>query len=114
MPPQPALPDVEALLRRRDGPLPAEEALSTLTGQPAGLLRLRSISREVDRLALEVARSIAGYREDLVRSRASRWKGDLAIGELSHRLAHYRKLGVRLDAEAEAEAEAERVFADRR
>lgn len=82
--------------------------LSALTGQPAGLLRLRSVSREIDRLALGVGRLIAGHREDLARSRASLRNEDPAIGELSHRLAHYRKLGADLDAEAE------RVLADRR
>lgn len=107
LPPHPALPDVDALLRRHDGPPPAEELLSRVAGQPASLLRLRSITREVDRLALGVGRLVAAYREDLARCRAARDE-DPAIEELSHRLAHYRKVGVGVSEEID------RLFAGRR
>jgi hypothetical protein len=96
LPPQPVLVAIEDLLRRYDGPVPVEDVLCAMTGQPADLLRLRAISREIDRLVLGVSRVIAIRGEDLRRSPASSRNPSSAMDELSERLRRYRTLGIRL------------------
>ena len=94
--PPPVLAAVEDLLRRYDGPVPAEDVLGAMTGEPADLLRLRAISREIDRLVLGVGRVIAARGEDLRRCPASSRTPGPAMDELSERLHRYRMLGIRL------------------
>lgn len=96
LPPQPVLVAIEDLLRRYDGPVPGEDVLGAITGQPADLLRLRAISREIDRLVLGVGRVIAARGEDLRRSPASSEPPGPTTDELSDRLRRYRMLGIRL------------------
>lgn len=96
LPPQPVLAAIEELLRRYDGPVPAEDVLCTMTGQPADLLRLRASSREIDRLVLGVGRVLAARVEDLRRSPASSGPSGQAMDELSELLHRYRMLGLRL------------------
>lgn len=85
-------------MRRYDGPMPADDFLAALAGEPAHLLRQRAVSREVDRAALSVGRWIASHRAALRASRAFSQRDAVAIEELSRCLANYRELGVRLAA----------------
>jgi hypothetical protein len=95
-PPQPKPFAIEDLLRRYDGPVPAEDLLSVRTGEPAERLRLRAISREIDRTALALGRSLAAHGEDVRLCPApSRTDGPASI-ELCGRLIRYRMLGLRL------------------
>lgn len=93
--PQPSLAPIDALLRRYDGPMPADELLAALAGEPASTLRLRAISRDIDRLVLSVGQSIARRRERLLASCDCQQERS-AMDELSRRLAFYRHLGMSL------------------
>lgn len=94
--PQSTIAGVEDLFRRHDGPVPADELLATLTGEAAHLPRQRSISRQIDRAALDVGRSIASHRAGLPASRTGGQRHSAALQTLSRCLANYRKLGVSL------------------
>lgn len=87
---------VEDLLRRYDGPVPTEQLLSARSGEPPDLLRLRAISREIDRMALAVGRSISARGEHLRLSPVPSRTEGAASDELSDRLVRYRMLGLRL------------------
>lgn len=94
--PPPSRADIEALLCRYDGPVPPDDLLAAFTGEPAGLLRTRAISREIDRLALILGRSLASEREtSSQRHRAGHFES-LAMLDLYRRLASYREFGLRL------------------
>jgi hypothetical protein len=94
--PHPELRALEDLLRRYDGPVPTEQLLGARTREPPDLLRLRAISREIDRIALAVGRSISARGEDLRLSPAPFRTQCSASDELSDRLVRYRMLGLRL------------------
>jgi hypothetical protein len=89
---------IHALLRRYDGPPPADDLFAALVEGPADPLLWRALSRETDRAALGVLRSIAGLREH--HAFAARSDGR-SLEKLSLCLAAYRRLGWRL-AEAAA------------
>ncbi len=93
--PQSSLAPIDALMRRYDGPMPADELLTALAEEPANALRLRAISRDVDRLALNLGRSIARRRERVLAS-CDCQRERSAMDELSRRLASYRRLGMSL------------------
>lgn len=93
--PQSPLANVDDLLRRYNGPVPAADLLAALAGEPVGLLRERSISREIDRAALSALRSIASHRQGLPGSTCLD-RDCLALDELTLSLARYRALGLSL------------------
>lgn len=87
-----AIDAIHALLRRYDGPPPADELLAALVEEPADPLLWRALSRELDRAALRVMRSIAGLREPRAAASGTR-SGGQSPDELSLCLAGYRRLG---------------------
>lgn len=91
----PSLPRIDALLRRYDVPAPAEALLEVLAGEPADLLRLRALSREVDRAALRITRCIANRREVALGYRDSSQAKCLSVSETCRCLADYREVGLR-------------------
>ncbi|HRK95348.1 MAG TPA: hypothetical protein PK694_03415 [Rhodospirillales bacterium] len=90
------LAQLDALLRRHDGPPPADELLAALAGEPADVLRRRAISGEIDRLALSLSRSIANRRARLLPLRGDCERERLAMAELSRSLADYRNIAMSL------------------
>jgi hypothetical protein len=94
--PQPRLTALEDLLRRYDGPVPTEQLLCSRMGEPPDLLRLRAISREIDRMALALGRSLAAQGQELRLSPSPLRIDGPAGDELSDRLARYRTLGLHL------------------
>lgn len=95
--PQPSLAAAAILLRRYDGPAPSDELLAALVGEPIEFLRQRAVNREIDRMALNLGRSIASRRERLTTPSLPCSQEDrLALDQLSRRLGNYRDLGLRL------------------
>lgn len=103
MPSSPSHPlaQLDALLRRHDGPIPADELLAALAGEPVDLLRRRAISRDIDRLALSLSRAIADRRARLLSLRGDCERERLAMIELSRSLAGYRNIAMSLSRPAE-------------